>query len=132
MLPPISREGRPNWQTPKWLFEKLNQRFKFKLDATPPDHSFDGLTVPWITWTYWNPPYREIERWVMKALYEMLFRHFSVALLPVWTDRYWWTLIKKEIDITSKVEWIEGRLKFDDRPKGAPFSSMIVIFDDIT
>ena len=70
--------ARDNWETPQWLFDRLNLEFGFKLDPccekktakckkyyTKED---DGLSKPWDVPTYVNPPYgRGINQWVEKA-----------------------------------------------------------------
>lgn len=67
------------WETPKWLFSKLNNEFNFTLDpcATKENHlcdkyytiKDDGLLQDWSGETVFvNPPYgRAIKDWVKKC-----------------------------------------------------------------
>jgi site-specific DNA-methyltransferase (adenine-specific) len=78
-----------------------------------------------------NPPYgREISKWVEKAYNENKKGTFIVMLLPARTDTKWFHnyIYKKH-----KIEFIKGRLKFNDGKQSAPFPSMLVIMlgDDI-
>src|SRR5215831_3479347 len=66
------------WETPPWLFEKLNAEFGLTLDVcaqpgnakcpryfTPAE---DGLAQPWEGVCWMNPPYgRTVECWMRKA-----------------------------------------------------------------
>jgi len=36
-----------HWETPKWLYEKLNDEFGFDFDPCPLNADFDGLKVEW-------------------------------------------------------------------------------------
>ena len=74
---------------------------------------------------YCNPPYgREIGKWVEKAYNENKNGTFIVMLLPARTDTKWFhNFIYKQ----HKIEFIKGRLKFNDGKNSAPFPSMIVI-----
>lgn len=74
--------GKDDWETPKDLFDKLNEEFGFTLDACATDenakcsHYFtedtDGLSQDWQGQTvYCNPPYSLSggqDKWVKKVL----------------------------------------------------------------
>lgn len=73
-----------------------------------------------------NPPYgREISKWVKKA-------HDSntlvVMLLPARTDTKWF---HDYIYHQAEIRFLKGRLHFNESKQGAPFPSMIVIFDEV-
>ena len=86
------------WETPQWLFDKLNDEHHFTLDACAiPENAKcekyftpeqDGLAQEWTGVVWCNPPYgRQIGKWVQKA-------HDSkaetvVMLLPARTDTWW-------------------------------------------
>lgn len=66
------------WATPQWLFDKLNDEFRFELDVCAlPENAkckrfytpdIDGLKQPWEGVCWCNPPYgRKIVEWVKKA-----------------------------------------------------------------
>jgi hypothetical protein len=55
-------DGKHYWLTPPALMASLDARFEFNMDACPfprPTH-FDGLTSPWGSSTYVNPPFGSI------------------------------------------------------------------------
>ena len=122
------------WNTPKWLFEKLNKEFHFDLDpccthenALCKNHftkEEDGLRQNWGGQTvYCNPPYgREIADWVKKAAES---NALVVMLLPARTDTKWF---HEYIYGKAEIRFIKGRLHFNESKEGAPFPSMIVIF----
>ena len=126
------------WETPQWLFDKLNNRYNFTLDAaatkdnakckkfyTKEDNalskSWQGETV------FLNPPYgREIKDWVEKAHKENKKGNCKVVMLiPARTDTiYWHNYIFGKADI----EFLKGRLKFSNHKNPAPFPSAVVIY----
>ena len=66
------------WETPQWLFDKLNAQFNFKFDVcanqnnakckTYFDKETDGLSQEWTGACWMNPPYgRQIGKWIKKA-----------------------------------------------------------------
>ena len=121
------------WETPKDLFDKLDEEFKFQTDVcaikqnakcksfyTPEQN---GLKQIWTGVCWCNPPYgRGIEKWMQKA-YES--NATVVCLVPARTDTKWFhdfVLGKAEI------RFIRGRLKFGNSKNSAPFPSMLVIY----
>ena len=138
------------WETPKWLFDLLNEEFIFKLDAAATKENClcknyftqeqDALQQNWSihNTVFCNPPYgRKIGRFVKKGYEESLKNCIVVSLIPARTDTKWWC------DYCSKgeVRFIKGRIKFinktfpsfneNDNFKifAAPFPSAIVVFD---
>jgi len=126
------------WETPQWLFDKLDKEFHFTLDVcalpetakcknyyTP---QIDGLKQDWEDNICWmNPPYgREVGVWIEKAYNESLKGATVVCLIPSRTDtKYWHDYCMK----ASEIRFIKGRLKFGDSKNSAPFPSAIVIFN---
>jgi phage N-6-adenine-methyltransferase len=125
------------WATPKWLFDILNHYYQFTLDVcaikenakcakffSPED---DGLNQKWEGICWMNPPYgREIKKWVKKAHDSAKKGSAVVALLPARTDTAWfWDYIHGK----TNIEFIRGRLKFNDGKGAAPFPSMIVVWE---
>jgi len=131
------------WETPKDLFNKLDDMFNFTLDpaSTEANHlcpkyytqEENGLSKSWeYEHVFLNPPYSDIATWVAKAAYESQKNHALVVLLiPSRTDtKYFADLIMKH----AAFMWlIKGRLKFrnkdiPDKLKPAPFPSVLVLF----
>lgn len=139
------------WNTPREFFDPLNELWKFTLDVaclpksalcnkffTPDD---DGLSQDWSNDTAWNnPPYNDIKTWTKKSYESYTNGGTVVMLIPARTDT------KAFQDFIAPyatcVCFIRGRLKFDNpslpswkedgshKKGGAPFPSMLVIFDD--
>jgi site-specific DNA-methyltransferase (adenine-specific) len=72
-----------------------------------------------------NPPYgREIEKWVKKAATS---EAITVGLLPARTDTRWYQTWVQPY--ASEVRFIAGRVKFGNSQQGAPFPSIVVIWN---
>lgn len=125
------------WETPKDLFQKLDNEFHFDLDvcATPQNAKCkrfftkeqDGLKQEWKGPCWMNPPYgRQISLWVKKALDSARGGATVVCLLPSRTDTQWWH--SYVIAHAAEVRFIKGRLKFGGSKNSAPFPSAVVVF----
>jgi len=128
------------WETPKELFDVLNNEFVFTLDPcclketakckkyfTTTD---DGLAQDWSKdKVFINPPYgREIGKWVKKAHDESKKGALCVMLIPSRTDTRWF---HDYILNNAEIRFMKGRTYFiQNGIKGgsAPFPTMIVIF----
>jgi len=133
--------GTDNWGTPLYFFNRLNERFNFALDACAEDWNArcskyytvesDGLTMPWHSWTWCNPPYSQILYWYAKASLEAQNGSSSVLLTFARTDT---RAFHRYALQASEIVFIRGRLKFVN-PKtrtigaSAPAPSMLVIFN---
>ena len=128
----------PEWETPQWLFDKLNQIHNFNLDPASTDENKkcenhftlkdNGLLKDWGgASVFVNPPYgREIGKWVKKAFEESRKPNTKVVmLLPARTDTSWF----HDYCMMGRIEFLRGRLRFGDGKNNAPFPSMIVTFD---
>lgn len=128
------------WATPQKLFDELNARFGFTLDVAASAenakcHRYftkeqDGLAQSWANEVVWcNPPYgREIALWVKKARESSIYEGTTVVLLvPARTDTRWFHDEVLACD-TATVEFMRGRVKFGGATAGAPFPTMLVIF----
>ena len=124
------------WETPQYLFDKLDEEFHFTLDACAlpenakcaryytPEH--DGLSQPWTGVVWCNPPYgRQVVRWVEKAVRSAMEGATVVMLLPARTDTTWY---QNYIDPFVRPRFIRGRLKFGGAKNSAPFPSMLIAF----
>lgn len=125
------------WYTPLTLFNQLNERFHFTLDPcctkeTAKASNYytildDGLTKNWNgNIVFCNPPYSDIKRWVKKCYDEWNENTTIVLLIPARTDTsYFHDFIYHK----AEIEFIRGRLHFSDSKNGAPFPSMLCVFN---
>lgn len=132
------------WETPKLLFDALDEEFNFNLDPCSTDENAkcemhftkkeDGLRQNWGGHrVFCNPPYgkQETGKWVEKAYKESQKENtLVVMLIPARTDTIWF---HKYIYGKAEIRFIKGRVKFDlngmpRRTSTAP--SMIVIMGD--
>ena len=128
-----------DWETPAAFFHQLNRVHKFDLDVCASEKNakcynyineeMDSLSQPWhlmsrVAWM--NPPYgREIGKWMKKAYEESLKGVKVVCLVPARTDTKWW----HDYAMKGDIEFIKGRLKFNDCENSAPFPNAIVVFN---
>jgi phage N-6-adenine-methyltransferase len=113
--------------TPRPLFLDLHREFGFTLDACATKESAkldryftkqdDGLKQSWKGQrVFFNPPWSDIESWVLKAWRECERAELAVGLLPVWTDRQWWhDHVEKVRDTPSsplRTRFLRGRIRF--------------------
>lgn len=141
-------EIRDLWQTPKWLFNKLNDEFDFKLDVAASDQNHlclnyvtqqdDALTIQWsdrvsageAIWC--NPPYSNTKEWVDKAIKESKGnKNTIVMLLPSDTSTKWF---KEASETCSEIFlMVGGRISFvrydtQEEIKGNPKGSILLIW----
>jgi len=115
-----------DWQTPKDVYDKLDNEFHFDFDPCPVNPTFDGLSIEWGNSNFVNPPYgREIGKWIKKGYEEYLKCKTVVFLVPSRTDTKWWHEYLMKAD---EIRFVKGRIKFGESATGAPFPSAIVIF----
>jgi phage N-6-adenine-methyltransferase len=135
--------AKSDWRTPDALFARLSEQWgPFNLDAaaTKDDAKCerfigperDGLAVMWKAFRVWvNPPYARgvTGKWVAKALAESKRPGGPrvVMLLPSRTDSPWFhDLVRPH---AFHVEFIRGRVRLQGATSGAPFPSMVVVFE---
>lgn len=121
------------WATPKDLYEKLDDEFKFNFDPCPIDWKPtdpDGLIIPWGTSTFCNPPYSEVAKWIKKASDESFRGNRVVMLINAITDT---KAFHEYIYRKAEIRFVKGRISFINpsnptkkQPNVKP--SMIVIF----
>jgi len=125
-------EVRDEWRTPPFVFQYMNRVYNFRRDLAASEantlvHNFfdkeeNGLAVDWQEFGgpgWCNPPYSNIDVWLVKAIDEARKGFTSVFLIPTpnGEDRYG----AHVFDVASEVIFITGRLAFL-RPDGAPVS----------
>jgi len=124
----------PEWETPQWLFDLLNDEFSFTLDvcASEANHKCEryfsrqdnGLSQRWAGACWVNPPYgREIKAWMQKAKTESENGATVVCLVPARPDTEWWW----ENCIQGEIRFIRGRLQWPGSNTAAPFPSAVVV-----
>jgi len=131
------------WETPKWLFNALNDEFNFDLDPCASAenalavHYFNKysncLTHSWAPFesVFCNPPYgRDLKKFVKKC-YEEFYNgdvQNVVMLVPARTDtKYFHDYVLNQ----CRIIFIKGRLKFTTNgieSGPAPFPSMICVY----
>lgn len=130
-----------SWETPQEFFNNLNKVYKFTLDVCAEPHNKkcdnflskedDALSVDWdkLSLCCWmNPPYgRTIGKWMQKAYEESLKGVTVVCLVPSRTDTKWW----HDFAMKGEIEFIKGRLKFNNHKNSAPFPSAVVVFKGV-
>lgn len=126
------------WSTPQDFFDKLNNEFHFTLDPCATDENAkcstyytiedDGLKQDWSGHiVFCNPPYgRKIGDWVKKCYKESLKGTTIVMLIPARTDTAYF---HDYIYGKAELRFVRGRLKFGEAKQGAPFPSMVVIYN---
>ena len=132
---------KQDWNTPKSLFDKLNDEFNFKRDlAATSENSLcskyytkenDGLKQEWVGVCWLNPPYGDksskMVDWIKKA-YESTQENPDltvVMLIPARTNTKWFHNYCLK---SSEVRFICGRPKFGDSKHGLPQPLVLVIF----
>jgi hypothetical protein len=110
-------DGKHYWLTPPDIYASLHAEFKFTFDPCPypkPD-DFDGLTMPWGSSSYVNPPFGSIihkgkkkgpTAWVRKALAEQKLGKRVVLVYPV--DKWLLMLLEAGAKVRNlkDVKWL--------------------------
>lgn len=138
--------AKQDWETPRWLFHRLDAEFHFTLDAAASaDNALcaqyyteaeDALRQPWTGAVWVNPPYgRDVYRWVARGFWSA-YGHTDdgfpnparvvVMLVAARTDVQWWHQFAME---GTEIRFIRGRVKFSGNRQGAPFPSAVLVFD---
>ena len=111
-----------NWSTPDEIYTKYVNDLNY-YDPCPlfgNDFDFKPINQE----LFINPPYSDIKTWVLYALtnYAIYNKHV-VLLVPSRTDTKWFhDLLWYGVDL----EFIKGRLKFNDLKGSAPFPSVLI------
>lgn len=125
------------WETPQWLYDKLDSVFHFTLDpcASHENHKCEkyytieenGLLQDWTSEVaFINPPYSQTKLWAEKCSYEREKGVRIVLLIPSRTDtQYLQNYIFPHSNIIC---FIKGRLKFGNQKNSAPFPSLLAVY----
>ena len=101
-----------NWETPKDLYNTLNEEFNFDFDPCPLYADFNGLDTEWGKRNFINPPYSKKlkDAFVKKAIDESKKGKLCVCLLPVSTSTI---LFHEHIKPNAnEIRFLKGRVKF--------------------
>lgn len=142
-LAATAEDPRDCWRTPRQLFDALNKRYRFEVDAAadasnallPSYYTRDCDTLGWLKTTlaraYVNPPYSDIAPWT-EACYRRCawLGAFSALLLPAnRTQMSWW----HDYAMRGELWFFKGRIAFEPPPGVEPSSprgnSVLVVFD---
>jgi len=110
---------RDLWQTPKEIFNTLNNEFWFEMDVAASeenklcekffDEEDDALSRDWHLCNWCNPPYSNIMPWVNKAIEQHEKGSTTVMIVPADTSVKWF---KSAYDSCNEVRFISGRISF--------------------
>lgn len=123
------------WETPPWLFDKLNAEFHFELDvcASMDNHKLprwigkteNGLLAPWWAVNWCNPPYSDQTPWVEKAYEESKQGNTTVLLMICDTST---KVFRYCAQYALEIRLLDRRVKFVGATGSPRFASMIVVF----
>lgn len=117
-----------HWKTPRDVYEKLWDEFRFDFDPCPLHSKQDNLFKIWCgNSIFVNPPYSDIKHWVESAYKNSKLGKTVVMLIPSRTDTRWW---HDYVMKAKEIRFIKGRLRFGNAKNSAPFPSCIVVFKD--
>jgi phage N-6-adenine-methyltransferase len=123
-------KGSDDWATPAWLYNQLNEEFNFNCDPCPLKAEIDGLQTEWHGSIFVNPPYSNVEGFLIKAHEELRNgnAHTVVFLVFANTDTKWFH--RYIYHVADEIRFIEGRIKFVMPGKifSAMRPSMVVVF----
>lgn len=127
------------WSTPKYLFDKLDDIFNFKLDPCCEHETAkceihytkedDGLKQDWSKTgnAFVNPPFgRALPIWMKKCFNESQKGITVVMLIPARPDSSHWHNIA--FRFSSCICFMKGRITFGGGLNPAPFPSAIIVF----
>lgn len=130
---------RDDWQTPKWLFRLLHEKYQFTIDAAASSQNTlmprfwceaeDGLAQSWAgERVFWNPPFSRKLSWAKKAAERQAA--LSVGILPATLDQQW--MHRYVLDAGAEVFVPKGRVSFVPPPgviASTPrFATLIVVY----
>jgi len=146
MTTPLGRtrhSEQSDWSTPRWLFDALDERIAFDVDACASPH--DALCPAWISHEFeaarvvrtgdlrssaiWcNPPYGRRLTWWVGWAHDAVASggaYCAACLVPVRTSTAWWHDLTP---LATQVVFVRGRLQFGGSRANAPFDSALVVY----
>jgi phage N-6-adenine-methyltransferase len=126
------------YRTPPDFFRAVQHKFvlpRFALDAAADKENtlaeayyteeVNGLVQPWVTWTWCNPPYADIEPWVKKAYNECHLGVSSMLLVPASVGANWW---KHWVHNKAHAICLNGRITFVGQKDPYPKDLALLIY----
>lgn len=113
--------------TEKAFQEALNKEYDFDFDPCPLERpDWDGLEVTWGKRNWVNPPFSHINKWVEKAVTEMMKGHFTVMLIPSRPNTEYWR--KWVFPFASEIHYLP-KTRFEGYDLPLPVPLVLVIFN---
>jgi phage N-6-adenine-methyltransferase len=132
---------KQDWTTPKSLFNKLNEEFKFEWDLAADSQNAlcekfyskenNGLNQKWDGVCWLNPPYGDktskMVNWIEKAYNDcqININLTVVMLIPARTNTRWFAKFCMK---AAEVRFVCGRPKFGDSKHGLPQPLILLVF----
>jgi len=104
-----AKDGKHYWITPKPLYRKLDEEFKFTFDPCPFPRpgGFDGLKISWGSSNYVNSPFESgVTKWVRKAIEEHKKGKRVVFVFPIDKWIHYFIEAGAEIRNLGDVRWL--------------------------
>lgn len=124
-------EERDDVPTPQYLYDHLDEIYRFDYDPCPlgaRDRGADGLSTPWGKRTFVNPPYSSTLQWVKKAISEKQEGNLVVMLIPARTNSTYWH--RFVFPHATKIYFL-SKITFSPYKRACPFPVAVVVFDGI-
>lgn len=114
-----------HWATPNDLYNEY--MIKGFIDPCPLNCTTDNLDVDHFGQKLFiNPPFDKLDKWVDYALRQVDNKCIVHLLMPARTDTKYF---QKMLKYKPSIYFFEGRLKFNDCGKCAPFPTIMVCFN---
>ena len=123
-----SKSATDDVATPQWILNKLKAEFGNKFHDPCPLHCpTDNYKEDFPTdrWTFVNPPFSAIGKWVRKA-HEQWLRGCTVIVLAKNTSATKW--FSRYVIGKAELRFFETRLQFIGYDKPAPFPCMLIVY----
>lgn len=136
----VGKNGPQNYATPPELFAGLSEHWRFRLDVCAEPWSAkcktyyteaeDGLEQLWYTqgaYAFCNPPFKQIRKWIQKAMYEKYERrNSSLLLVPASVGTNWFHDLAKP---NAEIFLMKGRTQFylPEGQKTKPMGSCMLL-----
>lgn len=137
----VTTKPKQDWETPDWLFRKLDEEFHFTLDGAANEENSkcewfigeaeDARKVEWgkDEVVFFNPPYGRggmLNGWLSHAVEQKEKGTVSVWVLPASSDTHWWH--DYIMAGGAEIRYIDGRLHFSGTNRSAWMANVVVIF----
>lgn len=114
-------------ETPRQLYQSLNDLHHFDFDPCPKDADFDGLCCEWGNRNFVNPPFSQIKKWLKKGIQELEKGKDSLFLLTLRTNSKYW--INFVYPYASQITLILDKVCFEGYEKPFPVPLVLIHFD---